>query len=249
MTESIHPMLGARRAPDERDRRYALEPRLPDTDRQFRYWPSHRYKLDQGNQPMCVSFSWTHAIVDSPTPHGMAPGADAYAAQVLHRGHPADGPKPAYAIRQHYDLAQQLDEFPDTPPEGGSSVRAGAKAGAQLGMVKEYRWIDTADANAAVDATLVAILELGPVIVGVPWYSGMFHTNRHGRFDDPFGGSVEGYHATKLDGCNVHTREVRHKQSWGEEWGIGGYSWWPFDMLRRLLSEDAEACYATLEGE
>jgi hypothetical protein len=247
MADRIHPRLGARRATDERDKRFALEPHLPEPARSYRYWPGHRYKLDQGQQPMCVAFSWTHAIVDSPTPHGMLRGSDPYADQVLHRR--AAGGLSAYPIHGLYERAQELDEFPDTPPEGGSSVRAGAKALAQLGMVKEYRWIDTSDAAHAAEAIATAILELGPVIVGVPWYGGMFDPDRSGNFADPFSGGVEGYHATKLDGYNRATGIFRHKQSWGASWGQGGYSHWPTAMLTRLIGEDAEACYAVVEGE
>lgn len=248
MSTEIHPMLGARRAPDSRDRRFPLEAVLPqDTQRTFRYWPSHRYKLDQGREPMCVAFSWTHAIVDSPTPHGMLQGSDPYADQVLHRA--SAGGLTAYAIRGLYDAAQLLDEFPETPPEGGSSVRAGAKALVQLGMVKEYRWVDTSDPDVAVEAIMRAILEVGPVIVGVPWYGGMFDPRADGTFPDPFSGGVEGYHATKLDGVNIASRMFRHKQSWGARWGQGGYSHWPFTMLRRLLSEQGEAAFAVVEGQ
>jgi hypothetical protein len=186
----------------------------PVTERNSRFWWGYRTRLDQGNTPQCVAYAWSHFIVDAPDSH----------------------PAPLIAPADLYHQAQTMDEWPGEDYDG-TSVRGGAKAMLAVAEIQaEYRW--------AFDLTTVIanILEVGPIVVGTNWYEAMFDPDRSNYIR--IGGGVAGGHAWKVDGVNVAKRFLRMKNSWGRDWGRGGYARITFDDFERLLGEDGEACMA-----
>jgi hypothetical protein len=208
--------LGRIHAPDNRDKTFMMAAAQPSL-RTSRYWAGYRHWLDQGQTSQCVAFSWSHFLVDSPTPHALDldPGT-------------------------LYHEAQNVDEWPGENYEG-TSVRAGAKVLQTEGRIGEYQWaFDLA-------TVVYHLLEIGPVIVGTNWYENMFYpvsipgTN---AYKISIGGSVVGGHAYKLDGINLNTGLVRMKNSWGQRWGYRRFARISLEDLERLISEDGEACRA-----
>ena len=57
-------------------------------------------------------------------------------------------------------------------------------------------------------------------------------------------GPIVGGHAYTLNGVNTKTRLIRAKNSWGREWGNGGFFYLRFADFERLLMEWGEACCA-----
>lgn len=207
--------LGRLPAADERDRQYLL-PRKIST-RKYRYWSAYEYSLDQGMYPHCVAYSWSHFLVDSPTPHSLD-----------------------YPPHMLYHEAQLIDEWPGENYDG-TSVRAGAKVLQTLGRIGEYQWAFD------LPTVIGHLLEVGPVIVGTNWYEQMFVPELikgTKTYKISIGGEVVGGHAYKLDGVNVDAGYVRLKNSWGTEWGNKGFARMSFVDLSRLISEDGEACRA-----
>jgi hypothetical protein len=206
----------------------------------YRYWSGYRVHLNQTGDT-CVANAWTHMVTDSPHSHRLA---DVDTDQPAWPGVWT----PTYTSKQSgelgfrgwlYDKAQQIDEFTDTPPAGGTSVRAGAKVIQSLGVIANYHW-----ATSITDVTN-AILTTGPVIVGTDWYEG---------FDTPSGtnalvkisGQVRGGHAYKLDGYSQTTKLLRLKNSWGTGYGDNGYAHISRDDMATLLfGSNGEACIAT----
>ena len=126
-----------------------------------------------------------------------------------------------------YHDAQKLDEWPGED-YSGTSVLAGMKAATALGLVKTYRWAF------GLQDVLHALSWVGPVEIGVNWYTGMFSTDGEGFLHAT--GKVEGGHCTLLSGINPDAATVTITNSWGSGWGRNGQallSWDDLDLLLR----------------
>ena len=157
--------------------------------------------LDQGREGACVGFAWTAELIASPRPdpHVARPTAEAYARSVYRR-------------------AQQLDYWAGEDYEG-TSVLAGAKTVREAGFIDGYRWAF------GVDDVRDAVIDIGPVVVGVPWLESMFTPRRSGLLE--VHGPAVGGHALCVTGYHPNMRlgvwegwfrrfEVfRLRQSWG----------------------------------
>ncbi len=212
--------LGFRFSEDPGDEQYPMTSRLavdvPDLP-PYRYHRGGVRRLDQGREGKCVLYAWAHFMECSPirTKLDMPVWADT-----------------------GYALAQLYDEFADTPPEEGTSIRAGAKVAQERGHISTYLWGQTVD---AVDRW---IRQYGPVVMGSPWYQGMSSPDAEG-FVHPTG-MVVGGHAWLIRGSNSVRGIFRCRNSWGTDWGDNGEFWLSFEDLDKLLRERSHAC-TTLE--
>lgn len=205
----------------------------------YRYWYAYSVHLDQTGDT-CVANAWTHFLTDSPRTHRL---------WSLDRAEPvwSSGWTQDYKSVQSgeqgfrgwlYDKAQAVDEWADTPPEGGTSVRAGAKALASLGAIKSYHWA------AGIDDVVTAVLTEGPVVMGTTWWNSMFWPDSKGQLVvDPESG-VAGGHAWVIDGVNTVSKQFRMKNSWGTAWGDKGFATLAYTDFNRLWNDGAEACIA-----
>jgi hypothetical protein len=140
-----------------------------------------------------------------------------------------------------YDKAQTIDEFDDTPPAGGTSVRAGAKTLQSISLISDYRWLfDTGSITRA-------LLELGPVVVGTDWLNSMFtptpiSAGNGSIIRANYATGVAGGHCYLLTGVNTNTGRYRILNSWGTGWGNGGYAYIPISDFDTLLQRGGEAC-------
>lgn len=215
--------LGFIDLPDPRDDAFPMRALL-DTPRggparPWRYWWDRGWWGYQGSRPWCVAYAWLHALEDGPlTKAPRTPGSD-----------------PVWTPRALYDRAQRLDEWWGENYDG-TSVRAGAKALQERGLVGTYRWAYT------LEDLRDAVTELGPVVVGTWWYTSMFYPTEEGFLE--VNGSRAGGHAYVVNGVNSNRGVFRVKNSWGPSWGLGGRAWIGFDEMRRLLEEQGEACIA-----
>ena len=178
---------------------------------------------DQGDFPHCVAYAWLHWMEDGPVTHKPRK--------------PGSGFK--FDPVEVYIHAQYQDEWPGEDYEG-TSVRAGAKVLRQLSVIDSYHWAWD------IEATIHALLNQGPVVVGTNWYDSMFSPNSKGLITVE--GNIAGGHAYVLDGVNLDKGLVRFKNSWGRSWGHQGFGFIGLDDLERLILEDGEVCLA-LEKE
>ncbi len=132
-----------------------------------------------------------------------------------------------------YELAQAVDEWEGTDYDG-TSVRAGAKVLERIGYIGGYQWAFD------VEQVVEAILQVGPVVVGTDWLSGMLRPNAEGLIRAT-GRSVGG-HAYLLSGVDRQQGKFRVKNSWGTRWGVQGRAYLPIEDFARLLSRQGEAC-------
>lgn len=214
---------------DARSRAYALADRLrqrvPITDHQWAVGPV----LDQGTEGACVGFAAAHAanVLERRDYRGTAPHSLADTDDALHL----------------YGRAQELDEVSGEDYEG-TSVLAGMKAGVEAGWWDGYGWcFGTRD-------LAQAVLQVGPVVVGIPWTSGMYETQPNGRI--LVRGAKVGGHCLAVVGIRTDMGPAATLQdppspyfivqnSWGEDYGLGGLGFIHHADMHRLLSDQGEA--------
>ena len=161
----------------------------------------------------------------------------------------ADVPRTPDAFARHvYRTAQKIDEWAGENYEG-TSVLAGAKAMIGFGLLREYRWAFS------VEDVTDAVLAKGPVVIGIPWYDGMYEA--------PYGllkvrGELVGGHCLTVVGYAVKSGGVKVgdtflynpfdedafvlQNSWGESWGVKGLALIRKSALAELLKDEGEAC-------
>lgn len=192
-----------------------------------RYWYAYGTYLDQTGDT-CVANAWTHFLADSPTTHRLA------VMDAVDAGYRSAQSGETGFRGRLYDEAQQADEFSDTPPAGGTSVRAAAKVLQAEGRIASYHWAQT------ISDVVRAVLTVGPVVVGTNWYESMFDPVDGVLRVDPASG-VAGGHAYVLNGCSTTKRTLRLKNSWSKAWGRAGHATIGWDDFAGLLV-DGEAC-------
>lgn len=207
-------------SPDERDRHYLLA--APRETAETHRWPTPRPR-DQGRRPWCVSFALKHALACGP----------------FYRvtGTPEWRAMPGW--RELYCEAQARDEWPGDcsggPSYDGTSVRGGAKALRDTGLVTAFFWADD------VGTARRWVANRGPLVAGTTWYERMSDPKPQGFVE--LGGAVQGGHAYVLVGYDADLDSFLCMNSWGR-WGpLGGYFWLRADHLGELLADDGELCY------
>lgn len=180
--------------------------------------------LDQGSEGACVGFAWTADLLARPV-------------------RPAQQPSQHVANRFAFNVykeAQKIDEWPGEDYEG-TSVLAGAKIIKERGFIKEYRWCFN------IDDVRDAVISEGPVIIGIPWYEGMYRTLPGGIVK--VSGKQVGGHAITIVGydpamrINGRSHEVfKWRNSWGSSYGVAGSGYIKYNDLRKLLAQQGEAC-------
>jgi hypothetical protein len=180
-----------------------------------KYWDSNGWWGNQRNNPHCVGYSWAHWIEDGPVEHGGRP--------------------PIVSPVTIYNEAQKIDEWPGEN-YAGTSVRAGAKYLQSTNVINSYYW--AFDVNTLINA----VLNLGPVVVGTYWYSGMFYPDSNGIIR--ITGGIVGGHAYVINGVDKTTQRFRIKNSWGQTWGKQGHAFISFNDMARLISMNGEVCLA-----
>lgn len=179
--------------------------------------------LDQGREGACVGFGVTNELRFEPV---AVPGLDA-----------------TFAREKIYWPAQRIDQWPGgaypgaSPQYEGTSVLAGMKAAKALGFYGEYRW-----AFGEADLAL-AVSHIGPVVIGVNWYTGMFRPDSRGYLNAT--GRVEGGHCVLVVGLNSRYAYYTIYNSWGASWGNQGTARIRRSTMDRLLREDGDAAVIT----
>lgn len=182
---------------------------------------------DQGAEGACVGFSlsWAMTLLNSP----------------VHDSH-------MYHAPWLYNEAQLVDEWNDTPPAEGTSLRAGFDVLRAKGhMLRETtvavleEGVETNTWATTVDEVRAAIGAGVPCVLGTHWYT---------DFDMPIKvgghwwigraatlGVVRGGHAICIYGASDKRQAVRLVNTWGLSYPN---VWMPYRVLERLLGEDGE---------
>jgi hypothetical protein len=183
--------------------------------------------LDQGAEGACVGF----AVAD--------------ASNVLERAGlvPPDGKLcDADDAGRLYRFAQTVDEVPGEDYTG-TSVLAGMQAGVEAGLFGGYLWaFGTRD-------IAQAVLQRGPVVIGIPWLSGMYETGPGGLV--VVEGEEVGGHCLAVVGIRQKGPQGQPGpyfiwlNSWGPDYGAGGLGYVHHRDLAGLLHGRGEAAIPT----
>lgn len=170
-----------------------------------------KYILDQGNEGSCVGHGFAHDVTARPVKFIMTHDDALWV----------------------YNRAKFLDQYSGEDYDG-TTVLAGAKATVELGHYKEYRW-----AFSEHDMAL-AVAFVGPVVIGINWYEGMFRPDSDGYLNPT--GRLAGGHCVIVNAININQSRYRIVNSWGLGWGERGQAWISRSDMDRLLMEDGECC-------
>jgi hypothetical protein len=206
---------------DERSLNFSVARLAADVPRVRKSWRSPGERLDQGREGACVGFAWTNELLSSPNPMGRKV------------------PKPRNEFASSlYKEAQKVDEWPGEDYEG-TSILAGAKVAKEMGYIDSYYWAF------GIEQVLDAVIGVGPVVIGIPWYESMYSTARNGLVQ--VSGSMVGGHAILLTGYHpnhpvLKEPVVRWRNSWGSSYGVNGNGFVRPTDLSALLKTYGEAC-------
>jgi len=232
MSDNTDRVLDWRPVYDKRSRSYPIRSMLPEIqEKTFTLWKTGEI-LDQGSEGACVGFGWTAEALAGPV-------------QVNLSRIEGSAPKlPNNFARYVYREAQKIDEWPGESYDG-TSVLAGAKVLARLGILHEYRWAFS------VNDIIGTVMSHGPVVLGINWYQGMYSAP-DGKLEI-YGNHVGG-HCIIVVGYNPNSEKFNNKEtvilqnSWGETWGVSGLAEMKVEDLARLVREGGEACVPVIRG-
>lgn len=139
------------------------------------------------------------------------------------------------AAVQLYSEATVIDPWEGSypPDDTGSSGLAVAK------VLKDRGWISGYQHTFSFD-DLCAALQNGPVLLGINWYNNFFYPNRDGVISVLSRDYVAGGHEVCVDEIDMERQRFGVTNSWGTGWGLEGRFYIPFDLMKRLLSEDGD---------
>ena len=226
------PGFGRRFAEDPRDRDYLMRRMLPGVEDLAlptkKTWGINPTNLNQGDTGTCVGHAWRNFLRCAPirtsTKHPSA--FDVYRSAVLldsWKGNDGEA------------------KLPDDDPglESGTTVRAGAEAVTNFGLLKSYVW------SFSLQPAVEWVLTKGPVVLGTNWYSSMFKTDAEGIVRITSTATVAGGHAYLWRGVDTKRALALCTNSWGDTWGKkSGDFYVPFRDLERLIHEQGEVCSA-----
>jgi len=143
---------------------------------------------------------------------------------------------------QIYDKAILLDEWTDNDNDAdrqmGTSVRAGMMALMGMGRLKSYLW--AFELQPAVEW----VLTMGPVVLGVNWYSSFDRPDAEGIVQIKPRAIVEGGHCFLWRGVDTKRALAHCVNSWSDSWGLSGDFYLPLRDVERLIHEEGEAATA-----
>ena len=217
---------------DERSKSYPVSSVFPqNVNRVYTKWDVAEI-LDQGSEGACVGFAWTAEALNSPVMVNLKRVA-------------ANVPRVPYNFAIHiYKEAQKIDHWPGEDYEG-TSVLAGAQMMQKYNLLRQYRWAFN------IDQIIDSIVTIGPVVLGVNWYQGMYRAPN--GVLKVFGDHVGG-HAILAIGYNPSSDKHNGKptiilqNSWGKSWGIDGIAEIAVEDLAELMKQrgGGEACVPVL---
>jgi hypothetical protein len=215
--------LGRHVEHDERSLAYAVEhivdELLPPKTVSWRRWSPI---LDQGDLGSCTGNALTGALACEPfctIPTEAGQFNEAFAVSL-------------------YSHATAIDGIPGQypPDDTGSSGLAVCKVAKSMGLIGSYH-------HALTVSGLLHALQLGPVIIGAPWYEGFDRPDEHTGAVE-IGGAIRGGHEFLVRAYQHGPTEADSwliaDNSWGSSWGVKGQFRFSVATWRTLAANQAD---------
>ncbi len=201
---------------DSRSRQYPVA-ELPQPALRSVAWARHIPILDQGDVGSCTGNAMCGAL----------------ATDLVFGGLPASHP----ALDEHealriYSEAEVIDgNGPYPPNDDGSYGLSVARAARADGLIAGYQ-------HAFSFAAFQTALQVGPVIVGAQWLTGMDNPDPDGLVK--FSGSVRGGHEFECRELDMQAGLAWFDNSWGLGWGRAGRFGMAFAEAAKMLAADGD---------
>lgn len=177
--------------------------------------------LDQGKEGACVGAGCTAALIGEPF---KALGLDMQ-----------------YGKERVYWAAQDIDPWPGSSRPGDHPFYEGTAVLAGLKILKDLGWIDYFNWTFSLAEFISGVANVGPAIIGWPWYEGMFEPNSDGYIEPT--GKMMGGHCAVIKEVDCDNKRGRLHNSWGDDWGDAGDCWISFDSIEILQERSGEAAF------
>jgi hypothetical protein len=192
-------------------------------------WARNIPILNQGNVGSCTGNATTGALGTNPL----------YPA--LPANHPVLNEAEALKI---YSAAEVIDgDGPYPPNDNGSTGPSAAKAAQNAGLIAGFsHYLD-------INSTLQA-LQLGPVIIGISWYTSFDTPSSAGLVAITKGATVRGGHEVVVRSYDESTNLLGFDNSWGlGDWTADGSGFMSVDTFTTLLSQGGDTtAFTPLSG-
>jgi hypothetical protein len=134
------------------------------------------------------------------------------------------------------DMPYDSKNFTKKPDNRQSTSALGFKA-------KEWNTVST------IEDFKKGIVETGGVVIGIPVCQDFHDLNYNNAVYDTAKGPVQGYHAICLIGYDNNKQAFKLINSWGTEWGLGGYGWIDYGLMREIIETYESPGYVMTDDE
>lgn len=121
----------------------------------------------------------------------------------------------------------RMDEFPYTDQECSRTPSARVMASAELNKIRSWKTIN----KGQIETVKGELYRGNPVIVAMA-IPESFHKVRGSVIFNDINAKPKGYHAMNVVGYDDQMGAFKLLNSWGSEWGDGGYGWVDYDTLK-----------------
>ena len=196
---------------------------------------------NQGNLGSCVAFATGYADktyqenvewdwgVDTKT-HIFSP---AYIYSQIHGSNADDGGGSYFSDAFNLLKSQGCTTLSDMPYNGNYyawKTQPTAKQKANAAKYKAQSWSQLADGD--YNAIRSQLASGNPVVIGISVYEDFDNLDASNPIYDEISGENRGGHALCVVGYDDNKRAVKIINSWGTDWGINGYGWISYDLIK-----------------